>query len=137
MATKSSKTSIRLKTSGKIARAKKLKDKSSEQPIECVFSDMSERLMRIQRDLLMPAFVFQREGFQNTITMFGSARIKPEHVAKAEYESLLKRNHSTKRAKEALGLCGPGLQVRAALCCYGAALRVRDWRILPEKGQIG
>ncbi len=102
MATKSSKTSIRLKTSGKIARAKKLKDKSSEQPIECVFSDMSERLMRIQRDLLMPAFVFQREGIQNTITMFGSARIKPEHVAKAEYESLLKRNHSTKRAKEAL-----------------------------------
>ena len=85
-----------------VARAKKLEDKSSEQPIECVFSDMSERLMRIQRDLLMPAFAFESEGIQNTITMFGAARIKPEEVAIAQYKELQKKKSSTKAHKQAL-----------------------------------
>lgn len=74
-------------------------EKSSEQPIECVFQDMSERLMRIQRDLITPAFVFEQEKIQNTITIFGSARIKPESVAKAELEALKKK---TRKSKEAL-----------------------------------
>ena len=56
---------------------------SSLQPIECVFSDMSPRIMRIMRDLLSPAFIFEKEKIQNTVTIFGSARIKSERVAKA------------------------------------------------------
>ncbi len=74
---------------------------SCDQPIECVFSDMSERLMRIQRDLLMPAFIFEQEKIQNTITIFGSARIKPEAVAKAEYDSLKKRKNASKETLDA------------------------------------
>lgn len=61
---------------------------SSEQPIECVFADMSDRLMKIQRDLLMPAFIFENERVQNTITFFGSARIKPEEAALAELKAV-------------------------------------------------
>ena len=61
---------------------------SSEQPIECVFADMSDRLMKIQRDLLMPAFIFENERVQNTITFFGSARIKPEAAAIAELKAV-------------------------------------------------
>lgn len=61
---------------------------SSEQPIECVFADMSDRLMKIQRDLLMPAFIFENERVQNTITFFGSARIKPEAAALAELKAV-------------------------------------------------
>ena len=64
---------------------------SSQQPIECVFSDMSQRLMRIMRDLLSPAFIFEKEQIQNTVTFFGSARIKSEEVAKAELDALKKR----------------------------------------------
>ncbi len=74
---------------------------SCDQPIECVFSDMSERLMRIQRDLLMPAFIFEQENIQNTITIFGSARIKPESVAKAEYNALKKRKNASAASLEA------------------------------------
>ena len=66
-------------------------DKSCDQPIECVFEGMSERLMRIQRDLLMPAFIFEQEKIQNTITFFGASRIKPEDVAKKAYEDAKKR----------------------------------------------
>ena len=61
---------------------------SSEQPIECVFADMSDKLMKIQRDLLMPAFIFENEQVQNTITFFGSARIKPEEKALAELKEV-------------------------------------------------
>ena len=62
-----------------------------DQPIEGVFSDMSERLMKIQRDLMMPAFVFERAGIQNTITFFGSAQIKSPEVAAEALESLKKK----------------------------------------------
>lgn len=61
---------------------------SSEQPIECVFADMSDRLMKIQRDLLMPAFIFESERVQNTITFFGSARIKSEEAALADLKAV-------------------------------------------------
>lgn len=64
-------------------------DKSCDQPIEGVFANMSERLMKIQRDLLMPAFIFENEQIQNTITVFGSARIKPESTARQELKDLL------------------------------------------------
>ncbi len=74
---------------------------SCDQPIECVFSDMSERLMRIQRDLLTPAFIFEQEKIQNTITIFGSARIKPEETAREEYESLKKRRNVSKETLDA------------------------------------
>ena len=63
---------------------------SSLQPIECVFSDMSQRLMRIMRDLLSPAFIFEKEQIQNTVTIFGSARIKSEEAAQAELDALKK-----------------------------------------------
>jgi len=75
---------------------------SSDQPIECVFEDMSERLMRIMRDLLSPAFIFEKEKIQNTITIFGSARIKSEEVAKAELDRLLKSPEKTDEYKEKL-----------------------------------
>jgi len=64
---------------------------SSEQPIECVFSDMSQRIMRIMRDLLSPAFVFEKEKIQNTVTFFGSARIKPGSVARERLEELKRK----------------------------------------------
>ena len=75
---------------------------SSLQPIECVFSDMSQRLMRIMRDLLSPAFIFEKEQIQNTVTIFGSARIKSEEVAKAELDALKKHPAKTKEYKEKL-----------------------------------
>ncbi len=69
---------------------------SSEQPIECVFSDMSQRIMRIMRDLLSPAFVFEKENIQNTVTFFGSARIKSESVARANLDALKKKPSKSK-----------------------------------------
>lgn len=78
----------------------KVADKSCDQPIECAFEGMSERLMRIQRDLLMPAFIFEQENIQNTITFFGSSRIKPEDLAKKELEAAKKR--AGRNAKEEL-----------------------------------
>lgn len=54
-----------------------------QQPIDGAFSNMSERIMRIQRDLLLPAIIFEEQNIQNTITVFGSARIKPEKDANA------------------------------------------------------
>ncbi len=65
-------------------------EKSCDQPIECAFEGMSERLMRIQRDLLMPAFIFEQEKIQNTITFFGASRIKPEDAAQRELEAAKK-----------------------------------------------
>ncbi len=71
-----------------------------DQPIEGVFSDMSERLMKIQRDLMMPAFVFERAGIQNTITFFGSAQIKSPEVAAEALESLKKKSEGKKNMSE-------------------------------------
>ncbi len=70
-------------------------------PIECIFSDMSERLLKIQRDLLMPAFIFEKNKIQHTITFFGASRIKSEEVAKAELEKV-KKNPKAKDYKEKL-----------------------------------
>ena len=58
-----------------------IKPLGHEQPIESLFGNMSERLMRIQRDLLMPAYLFEKENMQNTITFFGSAQTKSRAVA--------------------------------------------------------
>ncbi len=69
---------------------------SSLQPIECVFSDMSQRIMRIMRDLLSPAFIFEKENIQNTVTFFGSARIKSEEVARANLEALKQKPSKSK-----------------------------------------
>lgn len=67
---------------------------SCAQPIEGLFSDMSERIMRIQRDLLMPAFIFKKENIQNTITIFGSAQIKSEEEALRRYRELSAKKSS-------------------------------------------
>lgn len=75
---------------------------SSLQPIECVFSDMSPRIMRIMRDLLSPAFIFEKEKIQNTVTFFGSARIKSGKVAKARLEELKAKPKKTKEYKQKL-----------------------------------
>jgi len=75
---------------------------SSLQPIECVFSDMSPRIMRIMRDLLSPAFIFEKEKIQNTVTFFGSARIKSERVARARLDELKAKSKKTKEYKQQL-----------------------------------
>ena len=75
---------------------------SSLQPIECVFSDMSPRIMRIMRDLLSPAFIFEKEKIQNTVTIFGSARIKSERVARARLDELKENPKKTKEYKQQL-----------------------------------
>ena len=63
---------------------------SDPQPIECVISDMSERILKIQRDLLMPAIIFEKNKIQHTITFFGASRIKPEAQAKEELAKVKK-----------------------------------------------
>jgi len=78
-----------------IEKPEELHQAYADQPIECFFEDMSERLMRIQRDLIMPAFVFERAKIQNTITFFGSAQIKPEQEARANLEELEKKLSKT------------------------------------------
>jgi len=74
---------------------------SDPAPIECIFSDMSERLLKIQRDLLMPAFIFEKNKIQHTITFFGASRIKSEEVANAELAKV-KKNPKAKDYKEKL-----------------------------------
>ncbi len=101
---------------------------SSEQPIECVFSDMSQRLMRIMRDLLSPAFIFEKEKIQNTVTFFGSARIKSEQVAKDALEALKKRPESTKAYREKLAAakeCVEMSKYYTAAC--ELARRLQEW----------
>ena len=89
------------------------KPSKHEQPIESLFGNMSERLMRIQRDLLMPAYLFEKERMQNTITFFGSAQTKSRAVALQmvkDAESALKKsktpaNHDKlKRAHKTLAM---------------------------------
>ncbi len=62
----------------------------AEQPIESSFAEMSERLLRIQRDLMTPSLIFERAKIQNTITVFGSAQIRPEEAAKKALEEVKK-----------------------------------------------
>jgi Predicted Rossmann fold nucleotide-binding protein len=66
-------------------------DKTFDQPIESAFSNMSERLVKIQHDLIMPAITFQREGVQNTITVFGASRIKTPAEAQKMLADLKKK----------------------------------------------
>jgi len=98
---------------------------SCDQPIECAFADMSERIMRIQRDLLMPAFIFEQEKIQNTITFFGSARIKPADVAKAEYDVIKKTKGVSKKTLDAAKMaCEMSKYYTAA---EELALRLQIW----------
>lgn len=62
--------------------------KLQEQPIDCAFETMGIRLVNIQRDLLLPSIAFEHFGVQNTITFFGSARIKSPEVAEANLKNL-------------------------------------------------
>ncbi len=68
--------------------------------IECVFADMSERLLKIQRDLLMPAFIFEKNKIQHTITFFGASRIKSEEDAKAMLAKVKKNPKAKDYAKK-------------------------------------
>lgn len=70
-------------------------------PFECVFADMSERLLKIQRDLIMPAVIFEKNKIQNTVTIFGSSRIRSAAAAKAELEKI-KKNPKAKDYREKL-----------------------------------
>jgi uncharacterized protein (TIGR00730 family) len=63
---------------------------------------MSPRIMRIMRDLLSPAFIFEKEKIQNTVTIFGSARIKSEKVARARLDELKENPKKTKEYKQQL-----------------------------------
>ncbi len=60
----------------------------ADQPIDSAFSSMAERIVKIQRDLLMPAITFEHAGLQNTITFFGASRIKSPEAAKRALEEL-------------------------------------------------
>ncbi len=101
---------------------------SSEQPIECVFADMSERLMKIQRDLLMPAFIFENEQIQNTITFFGSARIKPEAVAEKEYKELQSKKTASKEYKEKLSAAKMAVEMsKYYTAAEELARRLQEW----------
>lgn len=101
---------------------------SSEQPIECLFSDVSPRLMRIMRDLLSPAFIFEKEKIQNTITFFGSARIKPEEDAKEALAELKKRPAKTAEYKQKLAAAKEAVAMSkyyTAAC--ELARRLQEW----------
>ena len=101
---------------------------SSLQPIECVFSDMSQRLMRIMRDLLSPAFIFEKEQIQNTVTIFGSARIKSEEAAMAELDALKKHPAKTKEYREKLEAAKRAVEMSkyyTAAC--ELARRLQEW----------
>lgn len=69
-------------------------------PIECVFADMSERLLKIQRDLIMPALIFEEYKIQNTITFFGASRILSETAAKDELEKVKRNTRAKDYAKK-------------------------------------
>ncbi|MFI3291560.1 MAG: LOG family protein [Opitutales bacterium] len=89
-------------------KLKAMKDKAKlsifDESVDCAFGNMADRLVKIQRDLLMPAILFEKEKVQNTITVFGSARIRPQEQtkvildeAKANY-----KKHKNAEAKFAL-----------------------------------
>ncbi len=99
-------------------------EKSCDQPIECAFEGMSERLMRIQRDLLMPAFIFEQEKIQNTITFFGASRIKPEDVARKELAAAKKRSGSKEGLEAAKMACEMSKYYTAA---EELARRLQEW----------
>lgn len=75
-------------------------DVEHDQPIESAFSDLSQRLVRIQHDLLMPAITFQRENVQNTITVFGAARLRSPEAAQKNLDALMKRVKNGKPSKD-------------------------------------
>ncbi len=91
---------------GEVKKIKRLKEEVigessfALQPIEASFKDMSERLLRIQRDLMMPSMIFEKAKIQNTITIFGSAQIKSESVAKANLAALKKNLARQKKIDE-------------------------------------
>lgn len=101
---------------------------SYDQPIECAFADVSERLMRIQRDLLMPALIFEREKIQNTITFFGSARVRPEAETKAEYAELKKKKLKTREHLEKLEAAKMAVEMsKYYTASQELARRLQEW----------
>ena len=108
------------------------------QPIEGVFADMSERLLKIQRDLLMPAFIFEKNKVQNTITFFGSARIKPESVAKKMLADV-KKNPKAKDYKAKLKSAQKAVAMsKYYTCAEELARRLQEWvnaQHLPDEGK--
>ena len=100
---------------------------SEGQPIECVFSDMSERLLKIQRDLLMPAFIFEKNKVQHTITFFGSARIKSEQEA-AEILARVKQNPNAKNYAQKLKAAKKAVAMsKYYTCAEELARRIQEW----------
>ncbi len=76
---------VRKKCVAKKAVTMKNKAKLSifDESVDCAFGNMADRIVKLQRDLLMPAILFEKQKVQNTITVFGSARIRPEVQTKA------------------------------------------------------
>ena len=87
--------------SGSVIKKSDVFSTDRQLPFECVFADMSERLLKLQRDLIMPAVIFEKNKIQNTITFFGASRIKPADAAKAELEKI-KKNPGAKGYREKL-----------------------------------
>ena len=73
----------------------------AEQPIDSAISNMAERIVKIERDLLMPAITFEHAQLQNTITFFGASRIKSPEQARMHYEELSAKYKGKKMSEEA------------------------------------
>ncbi len=86
----------------KVSNKKNVLDTPADQPIDSAFSNMSERIVKIQRDLLMPAITFDHFGIQNTITFFGASRIKSPAVADANLAEIKKRMKKVARPTRAM-----------------------------------
>ena len=90
------------KAEPKKRRQKIILDSQYDQPIDSAFSNMSDRLVKIQRDLLMPAIAFDHFGIQNTITFFGASRIKPPAVAEANLAAVQRQVKKSAKPSAAL-----------------------------------
>lgn len=72
----------------------------AEQPIDSAISNMAERIVKIERDLLMPAITFEHMQLQNTITFFGASRTKSPEQARIYYEEIQTRFKGKKPTDE-------------------------------------
>ena len=96
-------------------------------PFECVFADMSERLLKIQRDLLMPAVIFEKNKIQNTITFFGASRILSETAAKDELERIKKNPRAKDYAKKLKAAKSAVAMSKYYTAAEELAKRLQEW----------
>ncbi len=118
----------------------KIIDSPADQPIDSAISNMSERIVKIQRDLLMPAIVFDHFGVQNTITFFGASRIKSPEVAEANLAEIKKRAKGVSRLSQAMKKKLADAERDKRMSKYYAmaeelAMRLQEWINLKKFGE--